>query len=223
MDVNAGSAVTLFLGTLSIASVHALIPSHWLAFAVVGRTQGWSMRRTLLTALLAGTGHVLLTIILGFATAGVGKALLEAIPHQAENAAKAGALLLLGGYYISASLRGKSACGHDHSHEAEGEELPSSVSRRMRSSTVIGALVMGMTLSPCLDLLTIYVAASSFPWHIVALISLVMSITTLLLMTLLVWLAMQGLHRVRFHWLENNEGPVMGGILIALGGLLFFL
>src|SRR5438477_9851560 len=100
------SASALLLGALSIAALHALIPSHWLAFAVVARAQRWPMRRTLSLTALAGAGHVLMTIVLGIAVAAVGKSLLRSIPPALEHAAAAGSLILLGLWFALPSLRG---------------------------------------------------------------------------------------------------------------------
>ena len=47
--------------------------------------------------------------------------------------------------------------------------------------------------------------------------------TTVGLMVLLVWLTLLGLQRLNLKWVERNEGLIVGGTLIALGILLFFL
>ena len=216
----------LLTGTVSIAALHALIPSHWLAFAVVARNQKWSVRRALTVTALAGAGHILFTVSLGLLVAGVGKTLAQRIPPYVEHAATAGLLILLGGYFVIASLRG--AGGHSHGHnridEETGEVTHGGLSGRItRTPTVMGALVLGMTLSPCLDLLSVYVAAASRPWIILLLLSVVMTAVTLGLMVALVWLTLRGLQRLNLHWLEHNEGLAVGATLIALGVLLFFL
>jgi nickel/cobalt exporter len=251
------SLAAMLLGTISIAALHALIPSHWLAFAIVGRARRWPMRRTLTVTLLAGSGHVLLTTVLGFVVAFAGKALIQLIPPQAEHAATAGLLIVLGAYFVASAQR---SGGHSHAHEhgqenafaglvqpinppsreetiatagtggdeAADEETLSSpntsrLSRLGKEPTVMGALVLGMTLSPCLDLLSVYVGAASLSWQSLLVISLAMAATTLGVMTLLVWLTLQGLQRLNLGWLERNEGIAVGGALIALGALLFFL
>ena len=226
------SIVALLLGTLSIAALHALIPSHWLAFALVGRAQRWTIRRTLTVTALAGTGHVMLTILLGLLIAGAGKKLLQSIPPQTEHAATAILLILLGVYFAYPALRGRwTGCNHPaHVHSENGEEssqgiaTPGSIAQRIGTApTVMGALVLGMTLSPCLDLLSVYVAASALSWSALAAISLIMAGTTVGLMVLLVWLTLLGLQRLNLKWVERNEGLIVGGTLIALGILLFFL
>ncbi|MBC7529511.1 MAG: hypothetical protein H7308_18440, partial [Chthonomonadaceae bacterium] len=85
------------------------------------------------------------------------------------------------------------------------------------------ALFLGMTLSPCLDLLSVFIAASRSSWTTIAGVSLTMAVVTLSSMLTLVLLAHKGLERVRFGWLERNEGYAVGGALVGLGILLFFL
>ena len=230
------SLPALLLGTLSIAALHALIPSHWLAFALVGRAKRWPVRRTLLVTILAGSGHALLTTVLGLLVASVGKGLQRAIPPQVEHAATSVILILLGLYFLFSTLRGRwgrrsnstAEEPHDHSATPAGhshaDHSPDTLAQRLGSApSVMGILVLGMTLSPCLDLLSVYVAASSLAWSSLLLIGLLMTTTTVAIMTLLVWLALRGLELLRLSWLERNEGLVVGVLLIALGILLFFL
>lgn len=223
---SSGTIGAMLVGTLSISAMHALIPSHWFSFAVIARAQKWTVGRTLIITLLAGCGHVGLTVVLGFLLAFVGKEFHQYIPEKWEHLASAGTLIALGLYFAVPNLWGRhSYCGHDH-HEGEQVSetgVPLSIKQDPRTKTVIGTLIMGMTLSPCLDLLSIYVMASQLAWQSLLLISLVMTVTTLGIMLLLVWLSLHGLQRLRLTWLDKNEGLLMGGILIALGVLLLYL
>ena len=246
--IGSGRPGALLLLTISVAGLHALIPSHWLAFAVVGRAQRWPVRRTLTVAFLAGTGHVVMTTVFGIVLASLGKTLLwKAIPPSLEHGVTAVLLIGLGFYFAAPNLKGHGGChhhGHNHTLEeaegdaseasgdhpeagdvaADGHGVGGSRLRRMGSEpTVMGALVLGLTLSPCLDLLSVYVAASSMAWSMILFISVVMGITTLLIMLTLIWLTLHGLQRLNLRWLEHNEGLAVGGILIALGILLFFV
>lgn len=219
----------LLAGAVSIAAVHALIPSHWLSFAVVGRAQRWTLRRTLATATLAGAGHILMTTALGFGLAAAGKAALHVLPEALEHLVTAGSLILLGLYFAFPALRGRKGCQHPHHQhqreeaEEEAADLARTPDQPHRHLTTISTLVLGMTLSPCLDMLPVYVAASTLSWSLILGISLTMAVTTLGLTALLVWLTAHGLQRLNLRWLERNEGVAVGGVLIALGILLFFL
>lgn len=215
--------LALLLGTLSIAALHALIPSHWLAFALVGRSQRWTLRKTLTVTALAGGGHVLMTLLLGLVVSGAGKALQKAIPEHTEHAVTALLLILLGGYFLWNGWRERGCCHEHHHNDGEGENSRSLVQRVGEAPTVMGALVLGMTLSPCLDLLSVFVAASNLDWAAIFLACLLMTVTTLGIMLLLVALTFRGLQRLNLRWLEQNEGLVVGSTLIALGILLFFV
>ncbi len=229
MNPSGHSLAALLLGTVSISALHALIPSHWLAFAVVARARQWTLRRALLVTFLAGSGHILLTIALGIGVMFAGKALTRLIPPQIEHAATAALLIALGIYFVVSCLRGGPHHHHHHAHDEKLEEVAheatraDSLGKLGQEPTVMGALVLGMTLSPCLDLLSVFVAASAMPWHVVVLVSACLIVTTLGLMLLLVWLTILGLRRIRLQWLEHNEGLIVGAALIALGVLLFFL
>jgi hypothetical protein len=227
MGLDARSTATVLLGSMSIAVVHALIPSHWLAFAVVGRAHRWPVRQTLCVTALAGAGHVTMTVALGFLLASVGKAALKAIPPLAEHAATAIVLIALGIAFAVPNFAGRRGCRHLHRHdygldpESSGElALPRSL---VAAPSAMAALAMGLTLSPCLDLLPVYVAAAALPWAVIALNSLLMGVTTVGVMVGLVWLTLHGLNALDLSWLERREGMAMGGILVMLGVLLFFL
>ena len=211
------SAGPLLLGTLSVAALHALIPSHWLAFAVVGRSQRWKTSQTLRTVALAGLGHVLFTTALGILVAFAGKALWKSIPPQIEHLAAGIVLIALGAYFCFRH--------HHHAtsdHDPHDEKHAEHAGRKM-PTTVMGTLAMGMTLSPCLDLLSIYVAASTQPWTLILAVSLLLCSVTLSIMLALVWLTLKGLDKLRMPCLERYEGPLVGGTLILLGLLLFVI
>lgn len=39
----------IILGSIALSVIHALIPSHWLPFITIGKSQGWDMAQTLKT------------------------------------------------------------------------------------------------------------------------------------------------------------------------------
>ena len=231
------STGALLLGTLTISLLHALIPSHWLSFALVGKARKWSVGRTLQLTLWAGAGHVAVTILLGLLVSIAGKSLwhLDKIPERTEHLVTSTLLILLGLWFIRQQRQGV-GCAHDHHHDyshtdvSENTNLPVTAERvegvrqeRLASATTTGALFLGMTLSPCLDLLSVFIAASRSSWATIAGVSLTMAVVTLSSMLTLVLLAHKGLERVRFGWLERNEGYAVGGALVGLGILLFLL
>jgi putative Mn2+ efflux pump MntP len=177
------------------------------------------MRTTLGVTALAGAGHISVTIALGLIVARLDKELAGRLPAIVEHAAASAALILLGAFFLIRGMR-RSGCqhpGHHHHDESPGDTEASA------SPGSVMALVLGMTLSPCLDLLSVYIAAASFPWLVIGAVSVVMAATTLSLMIGFVWLTLHGLQRLKLDWLEQNEGFVVGGVLIALGVYVLFL
>ena len=61
----AGTAFLLFLSSCATAVIHALIPDHWLPFALMARNEGWSERRTLGLVGLTGLLHVAVSLLVG--------------------------------------------------------------------------------------------------------------------------------------------------------------
>ncbi len=214
---NDHSAMILLALAFSNALLHALIPSHWLSFALVGRANRWPTPTTLGVTALAGAGHVCFTVALGLVVAYAGKEIANRIPPFVEHAAAACALIILGIGFLIRGFR-RSGCQHPGHHHMDLEAR-----ERAAVPGALAALVLGMTLSPCLDLLSIYIAAASFPWSIIGAVSVVMAVTTISLMVALVWLTLMGLQHLKLDWLERNEGFVVATVLIVLGVYILFL
>ena len=103
---------TIAVTGFTVAFLHAAIPTHWLPFVITARVQRWSRSKTLLITALAGTGHVLVTAMLGFLVAWGGMTLSDKVGNTFPLIA-GGALLLFGLYYVIQQFRGK---GHGHTH-----------------------------------------------------------------------------------------------------------
>jgi hypothetical protein len=175
------------------------------------------MKTTLGVTALAGAGHVLFTIILGLIVARAGKEAAKLIPPAVEHAFAVIALIILGVTFLIRGMR-RSGCqhpGHHHMDEHAADPV-------VAAPGAVGALIMGMTLSPCVDLLSIYLAAAAYPWPVVAAVSAILAVTTLTLMLTFVWLTLHGLRMLRLDWLERNEGFVVAGILFVLAAFILF-
>ena len=104
--------VLIALTGFCIAFFHAAIPTHWLPFVITARAQRWTRNKTISVTALAGTGHVLVTALLGVLIAWFGIALHEKI--GAWFSVLAGSVLLLFGlFYVYRQMTG---AGHKHSH-----------------------------------------------------------------------------------------------------------
>ncbi len=222
----------ILVAALTMAIVHALIPSHWLAFTMVARSQRWPTSRALTVTAIAGGGHAIVTTILGLVVATIGKTALESLPEGIEHAAASVVLIGLGVFFLAPRLLGRDGGHHDHGpfcthrHVEDGEpkahdcDEPHGRVRVISSTTTMATLVSGMTLSPCLDILPLYIAASTLSWPLIVAVSLILAVVTVVLMVVLVWLSLKSLERLKLPWLDRNEPIIAGTVLIALGAYL---
>ncbi|NQE61941.1 hypothetical protein [Caulobacter sp. RHG1] len=193
----------------AVAFLHAALPTHWLPFVLVGRAQKWSTGRTLGVTLLAGLGHVALTIALGLALVLAGLALQPALGGLFHLIV--GALMVaVGGYYV---FRGR----HNHT-------LPDAGRRTYASDrAAIVALVTLLTLSPCEAFLPYYLAGMEHGWQAFVLLSGVLMAATAAGMLIFTSLSLAGFKRLGLHWVERYEETILGGALILVGLAVAFL
>ena len=192
-----------------IAFLHAAIPTHWLPFVLVGRAQGWSGRKTLGVAVLAGGGHIASTVALGVILTVAGMALLDDFgPLLARGA---GLLLIAVGLYYLLLRRARGA---------DAAPAP----RRFRSDrTAILGLVGVLSLSPCESFLPVYLSGVRYGWGGFLMLTAVLAAATLIAMLAFTSLSMFGVARLRLTLIERYENALLGGALCLLGGLVIGL
>jgi nickel/cobalt transporter (NicO) family protein len=114
----AGTAATLGL-------VHTVIgPDHYLPFIVIGRARSWTLRKTLVVSFLAGLGHILSSVILGFVGIALGIAVsrLEGV-ESARGAIAAWLLIGFGlAYFLWGMRRAWRGKPHAHPHLHDHDE-----------------------------------------------------------------------------------------------------
>jgi hypothetical protein len=206
-----------------IAFLHAAIPTHWLPFVLVGRAQGWGGRKILTVALLAGSGHVASTALLGLMLTFAGLALEE---HLGPWLARGAGLLLigLGLYYLlrraGGGVHGLALPGGG-SLSLDGAEP--AARRKVSDRTAILGLVGLLTFSPCESFLPVYLSGAAFGWSGFLLLSLVLTAATAAAMVLFTGALLLGVSRVRLGLLERYESVLLGATLCVLGLVVMFL
>ena len=202
MDKLSVSLLSVFI----VALLHTLIPSHWLCFVVVGRAQGWKIRKTLAIAAGAGLLHVATTVALGVATVVFGRNFL----HGEETWERLSAFVLIGLgllYLVTHLLHAGHHHGQDHA---------------VTEKAAFAALLTSLVLSPCTLAIALVVAASgSVLW--ISLITGVLLVTTVGGMLLLVGLTSLGIEKLQFQFFDRYEKLIVGLVLCALGGLVLLL
>lgn len=203
----------IFIGSLTLSLLHALIPSHWLPFVTIGHTERWSLRQTLTVTAIAGLAHTVSTTLLGVLVSLAGWQLAENYHDLSERAIPL-LLLALGLWYLMQHLR------HRHVHD----HIDANTARKARSFTaLLLSLGMAMFLSPCLEIEAYFLSAGAKGWKAVVLVGLIYNVITLSGMLLMVSIGRRGLQRVNPHWFEHNENLITGLTLVGLAVLNFFI
>lgn len=196
------TAIGLIGATFFIALTHAIMPNHWMPFALIGKGQKWSLMKTIFITAIAGLGHSMTTTILGFTIAILG----FHITKHAETFAEplAGIILILLG--IAFVVVGRLRHGtHNHNHS------------KFSDKTIAISLFAMLSSSPCVAALPLFLAASDFSWGKLALLSIILSATTVSGMLVLTILAYTGVKKINLCGVEEHEKEIIGGILIVIG------
>ena len=233
--MNQGILTTIALTGFGVAFFHAAIPTHWLPFVLTARVQGWNASKTIAVTALAGTGHVVVTALLGLAITLFGTALSETVGAWFPRIA-GGALLLFGLYYLIRQLIGKGhvhfhyphehlhehqhdhdhdhAHGHHHHHDEGCQAHPTS------DRAAILSLLAFLTFSPCEGFVPFYVSGLRYGWGGFAVLTAVLSTATVAGMILFTSLTLAGLSKLKLGVLEKYESVIMGILLCAVGILI---
>jgi ABC-type nickel/cobalt efflux system permease component RcnA len=239
--MNDTALLTIAITGFTVAFLHAAIPTHWVPFVLVGKARGWSRRRTLAVTAVAGSGHILVTTLIGFLIAWGGFEVEESLEHIFPFVTS-GILLLVGLYFAVRQWRGQGIChhhppgshhqpsqdcGHDHDHgkthwDAELAGTPL-VKDNQGDWAAIGGLFSMVTLSPCEGFLPIYLSGVQFGWSGFVVLSAILAVATTAGMTLLTGITLLGSERFRLERFERYEAGLLAGLFLVLAAVTFFL
>lgn len=193
----------------AVAFMHAALPTHWLPFVLVGRDRQWPARKTLGVTLMAGAGHVLVTVALGMLVLAGG---LVIQPHFAAAFPYiAGGLpIALGLFYL---LR------HSHRARSEGDKP----TLYATDAAAVTGLVALLAVSPCEAFLPVYLAGAPHGWAGFLVLSLVLTLATALGMVLFTSLSLAGADRLKLVALQGYEQAILGAALVVLGVIVLFV
>jgi nickel/cobalt exporter len=233
-------SLPILLGTAAgLALVHTLVgPDHYLPFIVLGRAEGWTLRKTLWWTLVCGLGHVLSSIVLGALGVALGWALTSMVRFEGARGALASwALIAFGLLYLAWGLwrgrRGDHVHLHHHAdgavhrhrhehvgvagpgHEQRAHEEPDHVRAHRRT---VWTLFIIFVLGPCEPLIPLLmVPAAQHSAAGVAAVAGLFGAITVATMLALVALGYLGLGAVRLRPLERYVHAMAGGTLLVAG------
>ncbi len=201
---------SIFIGSLLISLLHAVIPNHWLPVLAIGKKEKWSLAETSRITFIAGLAHVISTVLIGILLGIIGEELTQQIDAFTHVIAPS-ILILMGFYFIRQHYK------HHHFH-LEQKEIEKKTKR-----SIITALVIAMFLSPCMEIEAYFLLAGAKGWYFMSAIATLYSIITLAGMLIWVRIVYKGLIKLNWHKWEHNAGIITGMVLILTGIISFFI
>ncbi len=200
----------LFIGSLALSVIHALIPNHWLPLIAISKAENWKMRESMIATFITAFFHLISTILIGVIVGYVGVQVFEKFEHASHVIAPV-ILFLFGLVYIIIDLRGKQY----HHHDVE-------IKNKKSKAAIIASLAIGMFFSPCLELEAYYLQAANFGFTGIFTVSFVYLTVTLVLIMALVYLGIKGISHFKAKYLEHHAKLISGIVLIILSLIGFF-
>lgn len=204
----------IFLGSLVLSLIHAMIPHHWIPIVAISKTEKWNTKEALFATLVTGLSHMISTIIIGVIVGFVGIKLSEHYSSITTIAAPS-ILLILGIAYLIMDFRAS------HSHHINLEDVAKK--NKKSKTTILWSLSLAMFFMPCFEIEAYYFQAAKYGWPGIMLVSGVYLIMTLLFMFVLVYLGIKGVNKLNLTLLERHSKLITGVVLILLGIVAFFV
>ncbi len=207
----------IFIGSLVLSLIHALIPNHWIPLIAISKTEKWTQRQTLWATAITGFAHTFITLIVCLCL-GIFGYNLSASYNFVTSVAAPVILIGLGVIYVILDLR---STHHHHEHE----HTPTLTDKAGKSKwrAILTSLSIAMFLTPCIEIEAYYFQAGTIGWMGIVIVSAVYLLITLIVMLLLVYLGIKGIQTFNSHYLEHHEKGITGIVLIALGILAYFV
>jgi nickel/cobalt transporter (NicO) family protein len=202
----------LIISSLVLSIIHATIPNHWLPVVAIGKVERWNKSTTLWATAISGTAHVASTILIGIIVGWAGYRLSSSY-HYISSVAAPAILVTLGLFYCIRNFFKHKP--HTHYGENPAPDTP--------FATVVISLSIGMFFSPCVELESYYFTAGTFGWPGIITVSAVYLVITVAAMISYVALAIEGINRFNFQFLEKNEKAIIGVVLILVGLTSYFV
>lgn len=205
----------IFLGSLLLSLIHALIPHHWIPLIAISKSEKWTTKETLFATFVTGLSHMVSTIIIGIIVGFVGIKLSESYSSIMSLAAPT-ILLGMGVIFVLLDLR----TSHNHNHFNINHKA---IINKRSKTAIITSLSLAMFFAPCIEIEVFYFQAATFGWAGILVVSAVYLVMTLLFLFALVYLGLKGVSKFNLHFLENHSKSFTGIILILLGLVAYFV
>lgn len=208
------SVSAIWLTAFLTAVLHTIMgPDHYLPFVAIGKSRGYSLKKTLLWTFVCGIGHIASALLIALVFIYFSHWLsAENFTWIEDNRGDIAAysLIGLGAAYLLWALRHRIR----HKHNAAHHHLPSAGSRENIS---VWVLFIIFVLGPCEALLPILTASSVLGAYAVISCTVIFSAATIATMMLAVTLGILGINALRFKRLEAYAHEIAGTAIMFCG------
>lgn len=205
----------LLTAALALGVGHTLVgPDHYVPFIAMSAARGWSVRKTALITVLCGIGHVLSSVLIGFAGVALGKAVgsLELLESTRGQLA-AWMMISFGAVYMVWGVRKALRRGMDGADQAARSD-----------STVPWVLFLVFAFGPCEPLIPLLIyPAVAHSISLAMLVAGVFCLATVATMTVVVLGASYGFKSFRFSRSFRFGHAVAGAMIMVSGVAVQFL
>ncbi|MCL1807513.1 MAG: hypothetical protein FWG31_07410 [Oscillospiraceae bacterium] len=196
----------LLPAAISLAFFHTLVGvDHYIPFIALGKSNNWTVKKTLLVAALCGVGHILSSVLLGLAGIGlsVGASKLADI-QDVRGELAVWFLIAFGLVYMAYGIR-KAVKNTPHTHA--------------RSSNTVWGLFILFALGPCEPMIPIimYPALTENGVFALVIITLTYALITIATMLAATFIGLKGLQMVKVKQLERYTHALAGFAVLACG------
>ena len=198
--------IPLLVAAVSVAFFHALAPDHWLPFMALAKGSGWSMKKLAWITTLAGIGHVLSSLLLGFI--GLWAGLTVQRLYGAEEWRGNIGIGLLIGFGVAYALWGLKHAQHHHPHVSLQEVAKTYATRR--AWMLFAIIVFG----PCEPLIPLMFLAAQQGMAVVWATALVFSVVTVAMVVGQSLLSYAGVRLINTPWMERYAHALTGLAII---------
>ncbi len=231
------SIALLSATAVSLGFIHTILgPDHYLPFIVLSEARKWNLRKTMLITFLCGLGHVLSSVLLGFAGIAVGLSVNRLVSVESFRGNIAAWLFIAFGLvYMIISIRNlyrKRKHTHPHFHHDSGSHVHehSHVSEHThihetdKARTTPWILFLIFVFGPCEPLIPVlmYPAAEN-NIHGTIIVALLFSIVTIATMMGVVLAFKLGFSKINLKPVEKYSNVIAGAMIFLSGVAIRFL
>lgn len=231
------SIALLSATAVSLGFIHTILgPDHYLPFIVLSEARKWNLRKTMMITFLCGLGHVLSSVLLGFAGIAIGLSVNRLVSVESFRGNIAAWLFIAFGLvYMIISIRSlyrKRKHTHTHFHPDSGNHVHehshisehTHVHETDKTRTTPWILFLIFVFGPCEPLIPVlmYPAAENNIRGTV-IVALLFSIVTIAAMMGIVLAFRLGFSKINLKPVEKYSNVIAGAMILLSGVAIRFL